>query len=170
MKSNDFVKWLYPAAVNSSDIDPVFIVAQAALESGWAKRVVGKYNLFGVTKGSWHGPTILVRTTEIFETPDVKFAPPERVINITPLQSGNYRYSVDRLFRDYASLEECLEDHFRILQKPHFSHAWPLRKDGRKFVWALQSGRLKYATAKDYPGVIISVMKTVERIMKEEGI
>lgn len=165
MTPKEFVNWLYPAAQKASDIDPVFVVAQAALESGWAKKVIGKYNLFGITKGSWTGKTILVKTTEIHNSDNVKYNAPEVVHSIERLPSGKFRYSVSRLFRDYDSLDQALADHLEILHKPHFSHAWAYRKSPEEFVKKLQSGTYKYATAPDYVEIMNAMFKTVRRYL-----
>ena len=64
MTVKDFVKWIYPQARKMGEINPVFVTAQAALESGWGKSAIGN-NLFGITKGSsWKGAVRLVTTTE----------------------------------------------------------------------------------------------------------
>lgn len=167
MTVKDFVKWLYPEA-KKGEINPVFVTAQAALETGWGKSCIGKYNLFGITKGSWTGKTLLVTTTEVFSTKTVKFNPPEQVLSITPLSTGKFRYSVKRLFRDYDSLEQCLNDHFEILSKPHFAHAWSYRNDPVKFVEQLQSGKMKYATDPNYVSTMKKIFAMVEKVTKEE--
>lgn len=169
MKVNEFVKWLYPAA-KKGEISPLFVVAQAALETGWGKSTIGEYNLFGITKGSWKGKTLLVNTTEILSTNTVKFNPPEQVMSVTPLPSGKFRYSVKRLFRDYDSLEQCLDDHFAILSKPHFAHAWPHRQDAAKFVEQLQAGKMKYATDPNYVATMKKMFAMVAKAVKEEGL
>lgn len=169
MTVSEFVKWLYPEA-KKGDIHPVFVTAQAALESGWGKSCIGKYNLFGITKGSWTGKTQLVATTEVFSTSTVKFNAPECVLSITPLASGKYRYKVKRLFRDYDSLEQCLNDHFEILRKPHFSHAWPYRNDPVKYVELLQSGKMKYATDPGYVNTLRKVIGMVEREVNKQNL
>lgn len=167
MKVNEFVKWLYPAA-KKGEINPVFVVAQAALETGWGKSCIGKYNLFGITKGSWTGKTLLITTTEILSSKTVKFNAPECVLSITPLPSGKFRYSVKRLFRDYDSLEQCLADHFAILKQPHFSHAWQYRNDPVRFIEQLQAGKMKYATDPNYVSTIRKMFSMVEKAIKEE--
>ena len=167
MKPSEFVKWLYPAA-KKGEISPVFVVAQAALETGWGKSKIGEFNLFGITKGSWTGKTKLVSTTEILSSPSVTFASPEVVHSITPLVSGKYRYSVSRLFRDYESLEQCLSDHFAILSKPHFAHAWPYRNNPARFVEQLQAGKMKYATDPNYVSTMKKMFAMVEKIAREE--
>lgn len=169
MTQKEFVKWLYPAT-KGIDVSPIFIVAQAALESGWGKSRIGKYNLFGITKGSWTGKTQLVTTREVHGKGNVKYNAPEQVISITPRSDGRYNYVVKRLFRDYNTLGEALYDHFTILKKPHFAHAWAFRHDSRKFVEQLQAGSLKYATDPNYVKILHSIIGTVEKTVKEEGL
>lgn len=165
MKPKEFIDFIYPAAQRASDINPVFVVAQAALESGWGKSCIGKYNLFGITKGSWNGKTLLVQTTEIFSSSTKKFFPPEEIISVTPTYDGKYRYVVKRLFRDYDTLEQALADHLAILQQPHFAHAWPYRKSPEEFVKRLQSGKYKYATATNYVETMNAMFQTVRKYL-----
>lgn len=171
MIAKDFVKWVYPAAKRVSDVSPIFTTAKAALESGWGDSRIG-YNLFGVTKGSsWRGPTRLVTTTEYFDNPNKRFLSPEVVLSVECVGANKYKYKVKRLFRDYSSLEECLRDYLTILQKPHFSDAWPYRKDPITYVTKLQDDvGLKYATAPNYVQVMCQLFKKVERIVSEEGL
>lgn len=62
MTPTDFIKQLAPLAIASrrvSGIPASFVVAQAALESGWgtAKPAVNALNLFNIKADpSWHGP------------------------------------------------------------------------------------------------------------------
>ena len=57
MTNKEFAKMVYDAA-KGLDIHPLFVTAQACLETGWGKKTIGKYNIFGITKGSWEGRTI----------------------------------------------------------------------------------------------------------------
>ena len=170
MTAKDFVKWLYPLAAKNGEISATFIVAQAALESGWGKSKVGENNLFGVTRGSWKGKTVLITTTEFLSTPNRTFAPPEEVISVTKVNDTRYKYKVKRLFRDYDTIEECLEDHFAILKKPHFAHAWPHRHSPERFVEQLQAKEMKYATSPTYVATMKQMFRTVERYTKELGL
>lgn len=166
MTVKEFVRWLYPFT-KGGEINHVFVIAQAALESGWGKKKVGNNNLFGVTKGSWNGKTVLVKTTEFFSSPGIKFDPPEEVHSVTKMPGGRYKYSVSRLFRDYDSVKQCLDDHLDILKKPHFDHAWPHRNDPRKYVQALQSGKYKYATGPAYVPTMLKIISMVEKELKD---
>lgn len=165
MTPKEFIKWLYPAA-SKGEISPVFVIAQAALESGWGKSCIGKYNLFGITKGgSWKKSVILVETTEYFPTADVKFNPPECVLSVTKQTEKKYKYRVKRLFRDYETLEACLTDHLAILKQPGFADAWPYRHDPDLFIEKIQDNiGSKYATAPDY----VPVMKKLFRMVEKE--
>lgn len=169
MTKTEFVKWLYPSA-KLGDINPVFTITQAALETGWGKTKIGEFNLFGVTKGSsWKGDTILVLTTEIFDTPDRKFLAPEKVVSITKVvMNGNirYKYKVYRLFRKYKSLSEALSDHQRILQLPGYSDAWPYRKSATEYAKRICDNRgSKYATDPNYLKSMLSIIKDVQKIV-----
>ena len=166
MTNKEFAQWVYDAA-KSLDIDPIFVTAQAALETGWGKSRIGKYNLFGITKGTWTGRTQLVKTREVHSTANYAYFAPEKVISVEALPSGRYRYIVMRLFRDYDTLEQCLEDYIAIFKKPHFAHAWCFRHDGAKFADAIQSGRMKYATDPKYNSILKSVMNTIKGYVNE---
>ena len=82
----EFVRKIYPAAARlyrSGGVHPLFVTAQAALETGWKIKGIGN-NIFGITKGSkWTGSVSLELTTEYFKTPSVKFKAPERVVSNT---------------------------------------------------------------------------------------
>ena len=99
----EFVKKVYPAAARLAEaggVNPLFVTAQAALETGWKIRGIGN-NIFGITKGSWTGPVSLELTTEYFKTPTVTFKAPERVVSVDQVAPDRYKYRVYRLFRVY---------------------------------------------------------------------
>lgn len=51
-KQIEFVKKVYPAAerlAKAGGVSPLFVTAQAALETGWEIRGIGN-NIFGITK------------------------------------------------------------------------------------------------------------------------
>lgn len=166
MTVKDFVAWVYPEACKG-EISPVFVVAQAALESGWGKSGIGN-NLFGITKGSWTGPVELVTTTEYFNRPNVSFKAPEKVLSVEELGGGRYKYRVKRLFRQYDTLSDCLIDHMAILKKPGYADAWPYRNDPDKFVEKIQDCvGSKYATSPDYVQTMKKLFRMVEKEVKK---
>ena len=167
-----FAREVYEAAKAGTDIAPEFVAAQAILESGWGKSKIGKYNLFGVTKGSnWTGKTVLVRTHEYFNTANRKFTLPEKVIAVAYSKTKKkYYYTVDRLFRDYDSLADCLADHTRILQKPGYADAWPYRHDAEEFARRIADNvGCKYATDPFYINSITKLIRQVRGIVGKEG-
>lgn len=171
MKVNDFVKWIYPQAKAMGGISPVFVTAQAALESGWGKSTIGN-NLFGITRGSsWKGAVQLVTTTEYFSRPDVSFRAPEEVLGVKQVGDKRYKYTVKRLFRDYDTVADCLADHLAILKKPGYKDAWPYRNDPREYVRRIQDAvGSKYATSPDYVDTMDKLFRMVEDAARKEGL
>ena len=169
MRVDEFVKWIYPQAKKMGEIHPVFVTAQAALESGWGKSAIGN-NLFGITKGStWKGAVQLVTTTENFSRPDVTFKAPEKVMQVVKVGERRYKYTVKRLFRDYDTVSDCLSDHLAILKKPGYADAWPYRNDPKAFVRKLVDGiGSKYATAPNYVEAMDKVFQMVENVVLKE--
>lgn len=163
----EFARNIYVAAQKATDIAPEFVTAQAILESGWGKARVGKYNLFGITKGSrWTGKTVLIKTHEYFNTPNRTFIAPERVVSVCKCKSGNrWYYTVYRLFKDFDSLADCLAEHSRLLQKPGFADAWPYRHDAEEFASRIcDNKRSKYATSPDYLRQMLSLIASVRKM------
>lgn len=168
-QQKDFARRVYAAAKQATDIAPDFVTAQAILETGWGRSKVGKYNIFGITKGScWTGKTVLVLTHEYFSTPDRKFTPPERVVSVAKCKNGNrWYYTVYRLFKDFDSLEDCLAEHTRLLQKPGYGDAWPYRHDAVEFARRICDGKgSRYATSPEYLIQLTSIIHTVRKICK----
>ncbi|MCL1938436.1 MAG: glucosaminidase domain-containing protein [Candidatus Azobacteroides sp.] len=172
----DFVRRVYPAAQRmyaknpEEALSPLFVTAQAALETGWRIKGIDN-NIFGITKGkSWTGKTKLVLTTEYFSSPNVKFVEPERIISITQV-GDKYKYSVYRLFRAYDSLEDCLEDQLKLLKSSGYKDAWPYRDDPVEFAKRIVDDTgAKYATATNYAAIMASVIQMVDRIVQQESI
>ncbi len=170
----EFVRRIYPAAerlYRAGGVSPLFVTAQAALETGWKIKGVGN-NIFGITKGgSWTGPVSLELTTEYFKTPDVKFKAPERVVSVEQVAQCKYKYRVYRYFRNFASLDECLDNHLELLRRPGYADAWPYRHDAKEYARRLVDNTgAKYATAPNYAEVMASVIDRVERIVKSSGL
>jgi flagellar protein FlgJ len=158
----DFIRQIYPAAQrlyeSGEGLHPLFVTAQAALETGWKIKEPGN-NIFGITKGSsWTGAVNLLPTVEIFSVPDKAFTLPEKVISVEQLAPDKYCYQVYRLFRAYASLDESLTDHLALLKSPLYQDAWPYRDDPREYARRI-AGR--YATSPDYAGTLIAVMDRI---------
>ena len=131
--NRDFVNRIWPQAVdaaNSLGVPPQFLVAHAALESGWGKGEIRlangqpSYNLFGVKAGrNWQGETVEVTTTEYVNGEPQQMREKFRVYN-----------SYAESFNDYASL---------IRNNARFSGVLG-QQDGTQFARSLQQSG--YAT------------------------
>lgn len=133
----NFVDRLLPAALaaeRSTGIPAHFMMAQAALETGWGRhepvRTDGSssFNIFGIKAGAgWNGPTVEARTTEVV--------------------AGLAQTRVER-FRAYASYEESFNDYARLLQEnPRYAAVLGVREPDR-FARGLQAAG--YATDPNY--------------------
>ena len=162
MTQSEFVnKLLGPAQKleRKSGVPALFTIAQAALESGWGVHAIGN-NLFGIKANpSWTGKTKTVTTTEYFNDQNQggKFA---EVISITP-ENGRYKYVVKDSFRDYDSLQDCLEDHTKFLvENSRYAKAF---KTSDPYLFADEVAKAGYATAPAYASTLKSVIDTVKR-------
>jgi len=103
--SQEFVETMLPMAEKAAarlGVDPHYLVAQAALETGWGKSVIrqsdgsSSHNLFGIkAHGGWQGDSANVATTEYRD-------------------GVRTRERAD--FRSYASWEQSFEDYVSFLE------------------------------------------------------
>jgi flagellar protein FlgJ len=167
MKPQDFVNkyYKYAKAIEIDSGAPVaFLLAQAAIESGWAKYKIGN-NLFGITaNSSWTGKKKLCTTYEVHNTNKVKYA---YLISKTQRSDGKWLYKVKRWFRNYDTPEGCFADHLEVLRKPWFKEAWNHTDDAYKFAECIArgDGKYKYATAPNYEQSLKEMVRTIERLI-----
>ncbi|MEW6164205.1 MAG: flagellar assembly peptidoglycan hydrolase FlgJ [Pseudomonadota bacterium] len=133
----DFAATMWPHAVaagNATGIPPQFLVAHAALESGWGRSEPRyadgspSHNLFGIKAGGqWQGAVVEASTTEYV--------------------NGVAERRVER-FRAYGSYAEAFQDYARLLsQSPRYAEVLGSR-DAAGFARGLQ--RAGYATDPAY--------------------
>ena len=109
MTKQDFVNKFYPAAQAAGaefNINPVVVLAQAAIESGWGESKLSSYNnFFGITaygriNSYWHGGKIQLAenglTFRRYDTMENSFMDYCRLIR------GSYRTSADLSFHPAA--------------------------------------------------------------------
>ena len=131
--ARDFASRVWPHAVEASQTTGVpahFLVAHAALESGWGKSEIKRpdgtssYNLFGVKAGkSWQGETVDAATTEYV--------------------NGVAQQTKEK-FRAYGSYAEAFRDYARLMAgNPRFAGVLG-QQDGTAFARSLQQAG--YAT------------------------
>lgn len=145
--SLNFIDKLLPHAKITSEttgIPPHFMLAQAALESGWGKHEIRRadnspsYNLFGIKAGAnWKGDTVEKVTTEYVN------GAPQKVIE---------------KFRAYNSYAEGFNDYARLLSdNPRYAKVLN-STDATSFAHGLQ--RAGYATDPRYAEKLIRILKS----------
>ncbi|MBI4292043.1 MAG: flagellar assembly peptidoglycan hydrolase FlgJ [Betaproteobacteria bacterium] len=147
-RMREFVDKIGPhalAASRETGIPARFIVAQAALESGWGRSEIRaadgapSYNLFGIKAGrGWSGNTVDTATTEYVNGAMVK---------------------TTEKFRAYGSYAEAFQDYARLLRSSgRYSEALASGDDPFKFAQGLQKGG--YATDPRYAEKIARVIQS----------
>lgn len=163
MTPKEFVKKYKPFALETerkTGISHLFILAQSALETGWAKSIPDN-NMFGVKAKTGTPPEKrqLVVTKEVLSSPNVAF--PE-IIRITKRADGKYQYEVKDWFRKYDSPEESFTDHANLfMNNKRYAKALLVRSDPYKF--AEEVAKAGYATEPTYAERLKGVIRTIEK-------
>ena len=133
----EFVNRIWPHAVDAANtlgVPPQFLVAHAALESGWGKSEIrtasgqASHNLFGVKAGrNWTGASVEIATTEYV---------------------NGEAQSVREKFRVYGSYGEAFQDYANLLKGSTRFASVVGQRDGTQFARSLQQGG--YATDPAY--------------------
>jgi peptidoglycan hydrolase FlgJ len=143
----EFVDAILPKAKKAAEtlgINPLVLVAQSALETGWGKFVVGNeqgktsHNLFNIKADTrWNGQKVGVSTVEFY--------------NGSPIRE-------QASFRAYDSFDESFDDFVDFLQSnPRYQSALSAAGDEEKFVQHLH--KAGYATDPNYSNKVMSVYK-----------
>lgn len=138
----------------ASGIPATFMLAQAALETGWGgKEIIGRdgtrsNNLFGIKAGSsWTGPTVDVMTTEFM---------------------NGQAHKVVQKFRAYASHAESFADYARLINNnPRYAAVRQSGGDSKAFAQGLQSAG--YATDPAYADKLSRVIDTTRRLQRQNA-
>jgi flagellar protein FlgJ len=138
-----FVQSIWPHAQKTAaelGVPAKALVAQAALETGWGRRLVQRggetsHNLFGIKAGSrWDGARMSANTHEF---------------------SNGVRHTERADFRAYGSAAESFADYARLLGNPRYAGARGTGEDTQRFASALQ--RAGYATDPSYAAKISAI-------------
>ena len=127
-------------AAKELGVDPRALVAQAALETGWGRRLVGagegatSHNLFGIKATGWEG---------------------ERARTATHEYSNGVKHSETADFRAYASPAESFADYARLMRSQRYTGALAAGGDCQRYAQALQ--RAGYATDPAYAAKITAI-------------
>ncbi|WP_191488620.1 flagellar assembly peptidoglycan hydrolase FlgJ [Pseudomonas sp. FEN] len=148
--ADEFVATMLPMAEQAArriGVDPRYLVAQAALETGWGKSVMrqqdgsSSHNLFGIKAGSsWQGPQARAITSEFKNGRMVK-------------------ETAD--FRSYASYQDSFHDLVTMLQSNNrYQDVLKSADKPEQFVRELQ--KAGYATDPDYASKISQIAKQMK--------
>ncbi len=141
----EFVQQLWPHAKAASEklgVAPEVILAQAALETGWGKKVnkhasgESSYNLFNIkADGRWQGESVSVGTLEFRQGVAVRET---------------------AKFRAYASYEESFADFVTFIKtSPRYQPALAVADDAQSFTRELSAAG--YATDPEYANKIMRI-------------
>ena len=139
------------AAAAATGIPAPFMLAQAALETGWGKReIIGNdgtasHNLFGIKAGAnWQGPTVDVTTTEYL--------------------AGRPQKMVQK-FRAYTNEAESFADYAKLMKdSPRYASVVAQSQDAKAFAVGLQ--KAGYATDPAYADKLARVINTTLRLQR----
>ena len=144
---DDFVQKLWPHAEQAAralGVTPQFLLAQAALETGWGQSIIhsprgSSHNLFGIkADASWDGPRTIVSTLEYVHDVAVKR---------------------NDAFRTYASPAASFTDYVNFLREnPRYGEALQQTHNPEAFARALQDAG--YATDPRYADKITAIMNS----------
>lgn len=144
----EFVRNLLPAARHSAKalgLDPLALIAQAALETGWGQRMIktaagsNSFNLFGIkANNGWQGDTAVVDTLEY---------------------RGGIAKKEQAKFRSYSSPEQSLHDYVAFIKhNPRYQDAVNASSDTKAYFEQLQAAG--YATDPAYAKKIMAVYQS----------
>ena len=145
-----FVATMLPMAQQAADrigVDPLYLVAQAALETGWGKSVMrqqdgsSSHNLFGIkATGSWQGPQARAITSEF---------------------KGGQMVKETADFRSYDSYQDSFHDLVTLLQSNNrYKEVLNAADKPEQFVRELQ--KAGYATDPEYASKISQIAKQMK--------
>lgn len=177
MTPAEFVAVYYPLAneVCARYGVPVEVcLAQAALESGWAK-AVPKFNFFGYKAGStWTGAKQLLWTWEVFDTRQQFInlfgtnavedgLPRLKLSTLQQLSSGKWTAQVRDYFRAYSSAEGSFEDYCKLVSGGYYSRCH--KKTTDPFLFAKGVAQCGYATDPNYYNKLATIIMQIQGLL-----
>ena len=163
----NFVKKNYPHALETqrkTGIPAIFILAQAALETGWGRSAPGNM-FFGVKDSDGiNGNEQLLTTTEYSKRNNLKFPV---ILGITEvIRNGQrwFKYRVRDYFRKYDTPEQSFTDHARLLSR-NKRYAKAMKYTSEPYRFAEEIHKAGYATDPEYTKKLHSIMRIIERFI-----
>lgn len=147
-----FVKTLIPFAKKAAKnlgIAPEILIAQAALETGWGKKIVknslgSSLNLFNIKADpNWKGEKIATKTMEVYKGIAVQ----ERAA-----------------FRSYSSIQDSFNDYVNFIKgNPRYGKALLVKNNANNYIKEIHTAG--YATDPNYASKVINIQKKVLEFM-----
>lgn len=168
MTPQEFVNAYYKyakATEKKYGISAIATLAQAALESGWAKKAPGN-NFFGIkdTDGV-NGNEQLVETSEYLKTDKAKF--PKIISIVFDAAKKLYKYRVLAYFRKYNDAEEAFNQHAEHFYKnKRYAEALKVKSDPYRFIEEI--AKAGYATSPTYADLLKGVARRIEALIPKE--
>jgi flagellar protein FlgJ len=144
-----FVTQLTPYAESAAQVlgvDPSLLIAQAALETGWGKKVIGNsqgstHNLFNIKADrSWQGDKVSKTTLEYH---------------------GQTPVNERAAFRSYDSFEQSFSDYVSFLKRnPRYKTALTESQDSTQFIQGIH--KAGYATDPAYADKVLSIKNRID--------
>jgi flagellar protein FlgJ len=148
--ADEFISTMLPMAQQAAakiGVDPAYLVAQAALETGWGKSIIrdsdgsSSHNLFGIkAAGGWDGDSARAVTTEY---------------------KGGQAVKEAAAFRSYDSFQDSFNDYVSFLQdNDRYDKALDKTANPKQFVRELQQAG--YATDPQYANKVAQIAKQMQ--------
>ena len=168
MTPKEFIKQYKPFALETerkTGISHLFILAQAALETGWGERGVGN-NFFGIkvpknlVSSTPNEKKQLLFTTEVLNSPTPNPQQFPKIISISKRTDGKWLYRVQDWFRKYDTPKECFTDHAELFfRNKRYAKALLVKSDPYKF--AEEVAKAGYATATNYADSLKNIITKI---------
>ncbi|MDZ7924539.1 MAG: flagellar assembly peptidoglycan hydrolase FlgJ [Marinagarivorans sp.] len=151
----DFAKTLLPVVKDGAEalgLDPLIVIAQAALETGWGKHMIkdnvgqSSHNLFNIKADSrWQGGSVNTSTLEFKNGIAVK---------------------ENAKFRQYSSVAQSVDDYLNFVKNnPRYQNAMNLTGNAHAYIEELQNAG--YATDPEYANKVKSVYQKIQTALTE---
>ncbi|WP_447904429.1 flagellar assembly peptidoglycan hydrolase FlgJ [Pseudomonas aeruginosa] len=148
--ADEFIATMLPMAQKAAErigVDARYLVAQAALETGWGKSIIrqqdggSSHNLFGIKTGSrWDGASARALTTEY---------------------EGGKAVKEVAAFRSYSSFEQSFHDYVSFLRgNDRYQNALDSAANPERFMQELQ--RAGYATDPQYARKVAQIARQMQ--------
>jgi len=148
---NEFINALLPSVkkvASSIGLDPLVLIAQSALETGWGSKVLADQN------GASSNNVFNIKAHKTWDGD---------VVSQNSLEYKQGRFVNEKSdFRQYDSIEKSVQDYIGFIQdNPRYQKALNVTSSASDYIQEIANAG--YATDPDYADKIINVLKSVER-------